>query len=216
MKYKAIIFDLDGTLINSLPDIVSSMNRVLLNHNLPEHSEESFRFFVGNGIENLVKSSLPDEYQTKASVQLFLDEYRNVYKEHCLDSTYPYPGIEDLLKYLGKRNIPTSVLSNKTDLFTKMMVNRIFNNHNFTAVQGAVDNIPIKPDPAAALKIAGEIGIPPEEIIFAGDSAVDIMTADRAGMVSAGVTWGIRPEEELLKAGVSFLIKHPKEFENLF
>lgn len=216
MKYKAVIFDLDGTLINSLPDIVSSMNRVLFNHNLPKHNEETYRFFVGNGIENLVVSSLPEEHRTRESIHLFLNEYRNIYKDHCLDSTYPYPGIDTLLEYLGKRKIPTSVLSNKSDLFTKMMVKHIFHNHNFTVVQGAVDNMPIKPNPAAALKIAGETGISPEEIIFAGDSAVDIMTADRAGMVSAGVTWGIRPEEELLKAGASFLINHPKEFENLF
>ncbi len=216
MKYKAVIFDLDGTLINSLPDIVRSMNRVLLNHNLPEHNEDTYRFFIGHGLEYLIEKSIPENFRTRESVKLLLKEYGNIYKKYCLDSTYPYPGIEDLLKYLEKRRIPMSVLSNKSDPFTKMMVNSIFSNQNFAVIQGAVKNMPIKPDPAAALKIAGETGILPEDMIFVGDSAVDIMTADRAGMASVGVTWGIRPEEELIKAGASFLIKQPRELKNLF
>lgn len=216
MQYKGIIFDLDGTLINSLEDIADSMNRVLKNHRLPVHDTESYRFYIGEGIENLIKNALPASERTPALIQSYLLEYRSIYKDHCLDTTRPYPGIEGLLSELWRRNVATAVLSNKSDKFTRYMTDEIFPENRFIIVRGAFEEIPIKPHPAGAQIIADKMGLSSETVIFTGDSAVDIETGKNAGMTSLGVTWGIRPERELVDAGASRLISEPAEILDYF
>ncbi len=216
MKFKGVIFDLDGTLINSLKDIADSMNDVLKNHNLPIHETDDYRYFIGEGIENLIIRALPEQERTVDNVKSYLTEYRILYKEHCLDNTEPYPGIEKMLSILWDKGIPTAVLSNKSDRFTRFMVNTIFPENKFITVRGAFEEIAVKPDPTGALIISKNMQLKNNNIIFVGDSAVDIETGKNAGMTSFGVTWGIRPESELIAAGASLLIHKPEQLLEYF
>lgn len=216
MKYKAVIFDLDGTLIDSLSDIASTMNRVLVEHGFPEHDIEAYRFLVGHGLEELVREALPADRRRENDVDFFLLEFRRVYKKHCLDTTRPFPGINSLLSFLEEKKIPKAVLSNKSDQYTKQLVAELFPDYEFHTVQGTVQGVPLKPEPGAAVSIAGNMHMDPGSVLFVGDSAVDIQTGQNAGMATAAVTWGIRPREELVKYNPTYLVNRPEELENLF
>lgn len=207
--FRAVLFDLDGTLADSLGDIGGAMNEALAAHGLPQHSKAAYQQFVGEGIEILVRraSGSLDENL----IQALIAEYRTCYAARIDVETRPYEGIEQMLDGLVAARVPMAVLSNKRDDFTVELVKRRFGRWPFREVRGERDDVPRKPDPTAAVQIAATLGLPPAACAFVGDTAVDMKTAVAAGMQPVGVLWGFRGRDELLAAGASRLLAHPLE-----
>jgi len=216
MPFKAILFDLDGTLIDSIRDIGEAMNRSLAAMTFPGHSMDDYRYFVGDGVRQLVQRALPKDQQHDSVIDEFLRAYRADYGNNWHVHTRPYEGIPELLKSLVAAGIPIGVLSNKPDGVTRKCVEYFFPDVPFIAVAGQKDDVPRKPDPAAALVIAEAMQLPPEQIVFVGDTATDMQTAVAAGMFPAGVTWGFRPEKELLDNGARLIAYKPEALRGLF
>ena len=210
---KGFIFDLDGTLVNTLADLAASMNSVLAREGYPEHPPEAYRLFVGNGILKLVERALPRENRGRAEELKppFLEDYW----ENCLARTVPYPGIPELLAELGDRKIPLGILTNKAEPLAVKIVRALFSEDLVENLKGAREGIPLKPHPDAALALSEGFGLHPREVVFVGDSAIDVETALKAGMMPCGVRWGFRSEEELLAAGAERLVSHPRELLEL-
>ena len=215
MNYSAIIFDLDGTLLNTIDDLANSMNAVLKQYGLPIHAVEKYKYFVGNGMENLTRRVLPTSYIDEKFVQTFLSEFQDQYKESWHILTKPYPGIEALINSLTALGIKMSVLSNKSDHFTQIIIDHYFGLDRFEYVYGARVDVPKKPDPTGALEIAQKSNIQPSAFLYLGDSGVDMQTANAAGMYALGATWGFREINELKKHGVKRLISDPMEIIEL-
>jgi phosphoglycolate phosphatase len=209
MKFEAVIFDLDGTLLDSLIGIVDAMNALLRRLGYPTHGPDAYKYFVGEGIRELVVRALPKDKVDEHDIDGLVAEYRAIYDTTWPEKSPPYEGIPELLDTLSRKNIKMGILSNKSDDFTKRMTAALLPNWEFEAVFGKRSDIPRKPDPAAALEIADIMGIPPKNIIFMGDSGVDMQTAVRAGMLPVGVLWGFREKEELLTNGAKHVIHHP-------
>jgi phosphoglycolate phosphatase len=209
MKFKGIIFDLDGTLVNSLEDLADSMNTVLQNHNFPTHAIPAYKHFIGNGIRNLVYKTLPetnrDEILITECYDLMIEEYRN----NSVNKTKPYDGITGLLDELVSRNMKLAVFSNKADEFTKKIVLTLLPEWNFEAIVGLSNDAHKKPNPFVALQISEKLGIRPEDMIYVGDSGTDMQTANNAGMYAVGALWGFRTKEELISNGAMCLINNP-------
>ncbi len=206
---KAVIFDLDGTLVDSLGDIASAMNEVLERHGFPTHPLAAYRRFVGDGMERLVRRALPPV--DEAVVERVLRDMRATYARHALRTTRPYPGVPELLDRLSAAGVGLAVLSNKPHEPAVAMVRALLPRWPFAAVQGAVPGRPRKPDPAGALDLVRRLGVAPEGCLLVGDTPTDMATARAAGMVPVGVLWGFRPESELRRAGARFLIRRPLE-----
>jgi phosphoglycolate phosphatase len=215
MTFKSIIFDMDGTLLDTLSDIAATMNHVLRSHGWPEHKINEYRTLVGEGIENLVSRSIPPGNRQDDLISSLVLEYRKYYADHWADHTTVYPGINEMISELEKRKIPMSVLSNKSDMFTKKMAAAFFPEIKFSAVFGSTPGVPNKPDPTSAIGIAEMIGIMPSEMIFLGDSSVDMKTAVAAGMYPVGALWGFRGRDELVRSGASAVISHPMDLLDL-
>ncbi len=211
MTFEAVIFDLDGTLLNSLEGIADAMNVLLERLGYSTHPLETYKYFVGDGIAEMVQRALPEVSREKSDINKLVTDYRDIYHTTWPKKSPPYEGIPELLDALSQKNIKLAVLSNKSDDFTNRMVSELLPDWKFEVVMGAQPGIPEKPDPYAALKIAEIIGIAPTNIIFMGDSGVDMKTAARANMYPVGVLWGFREAEELLANGAKKLIKHPME-----
>jgi phosphoglycolate phosphatase len=209
MEHTAIIFDLDGTLLDTLADIADAANRVLVSRQLPTHELPAYRDFVGNGVEALMRRAIPTGHRDAETIASCSAQFRRVYCKTWNLSTSPYPGIHELLDLLRKRRVPLAVLSNKPHVNTIECVNEFFDTATFAVVYGQRDDIPCKPNPAAALAIAGALKVSTGECIFVGDSNVDMQTAVNAGMTGIGVTWGFRPRAELLHSGARLTIDHP-------
>jgi len=217
LKRRAIIFDLDGTLLDTLQDLGEAMNAVLDEHNFPGHPVSDYRFFVGEGMEDLVRKVLPEQEKgNEALIEKMVEKMRKEYCRRWSRHSRPYPGVPEMLERLEGCALPKAVLSNKPHHFVEEMVKKLLGTWSFAVVQGALPGIPLKPDPAAALEIAREMKIPPGEIILAGDSGIDMQTAESAGMYGAGVLWGFRDADELLAAGARTLLSHPRELFELF
>ena len=215
MGYSGVIFDLDGTLLNTLDDLANSMNYVLRKHGFPVHAVERYRYFVGNGMEKLVRRALPPESQDEKMVELCLFEMEREYSERWHDATSPYGGINELIDRLDSMGIKISVLSNKPDYLTKMTTDKYFGITRFSFVIGARIGVPKKPDPFSALEISRLSKIPPSDYLYLGDSGVDMKTANAAGMYAVGATWGFREIDELLENGGKALINSPLELVKL-
>ncbi len=211
MKYKGIIFDLDGTLLDTIEDLADSMNSVLAKHGFPEHPVSSYKIFVGNGMEVLVRRALPENVKDEELVMKCLSAMREEYGKRWDNKTRPYDGINELLDRLAEEGIKTAVLSNKPHDFTEVIVNKYFPDHKFEAVLGQRSSVPPKPDPAGALEISRLMGIPPENILYLGDSNTDMKTANAAGMYAVGALWGFRTAEELKENGAKALVSKPSE-----
>lgn len=207
LNIKAAIFDLDGTLTNTLQDIACAMNRALRLHQLPEFAVDEYRYLVGDGAKTLARRAVRDRLELAESVQ---KEYQSYYEKHTLDTTKPYDGIPELLHMLAEQGIQLCVLSNKPHADTCGVVKHFFPDVPFAVVQGQVDSVPVKPDPAGALNIAGKLGLPPEQFVYLGDTNVDMRTAVSAGMHAVGVTWGFRSAEELKQFGAEILLDKPQ------
>ena len=216
MKIKAVVFDLDGTLLDTVGGIAAAMNKVLNAAGLPPHDIVDYKGFVGDGVAKLTERVLPPEMRTLENIADYKQRYRVVYDETWLEHTCPYDGVEDMLRALRERGVILAVLSNKLHSNTVDQVDRFFPWKPFEVVLGARDGIPLKPDPQAVLEIAGLIDVTPGEFVFVGDTPVDMLTAKAAGMTGIGASWGFRTVEELRGAGASRIIDHPMDLiENL-
>jgi len=206
---RAIIFDLDGTLLNTLADLADSGNAALGALGLPQHPQDAYRFFVGLGIEELVRRMLPEARRDPETIAAANKIIGEEYKRRWKDKTRPYPGILELLDALRQRGLPVCVLSNKPQPYTDLTIEAFFPGWPFTIVRGARPEVPNKPHPAGALAIAAELGLAPGSIAFVGDSATDMKTARGAGMLPVGVLWGFRDEKELTSNGAQHIISQP-------
>lgn len=215
MKYdlRAVLFDLDGTLADSLADLANATNWALTQLGCPTHPTKSYRYFVGDGARELCARALPANKQNLVDETLRL--MREHYDAHCFNLTKLYPGIPELISTLAERHLKLAVLSNKPDVFTKRMITHYFNPSPFTIVRGQLPNVPLKPDPTAALQIAQELTIPAAQWLYLGDTDTDMRTAVGAGMHAVGVLWGFRDREELVKSGAEHIVAHPKEVLDL-
>ncbi len=203
MHLRAALFDLDGTLVDSLADIAAAMNHSLAAHGLPTHPTGDYRHFVGEGVRVLVRKAIPKGLE--ALHESVLSAYRDFYEEHLFDQTRPFADIPALLAQLAAEEVRLAVLSNKADRFTRRLVERLLPGVPFMAVYGERPGVPRKPDPTAALALAAELGVAPADCAFVGDTAVDMDTARNAGMYGIGVTWGFRSAEELQAHGARVL-----------
>lgn len=210
---RALIFDLDGTLVDSLHDLADAVNGALERHRLPTHPVEAFRTFVGEGQVRLIEKVLPPGRQELRDE--VLAEFRRIYLLDPTRKTRPYEGIPELLATLQARNLPLAVLSNKPDAPTQVIVQRLFTSGTFRVCFGERAGVPRKPDPASALEVACRLGVDPSECAFVGDSAIDIRTARAARMRALGVLWGFRAREELEAAGAHGIVTHPSELPAL-
>lgn len=208
MEEKAFIFDLDGTLIDSLVDIALCTNIVLEEFNLPTHKIDAYRNFVGGGASVLIKSSVPKNSSDEI-INKVLQRFKVVYDQEQHFNTKPYDGIYELLKQLKNRGIKVGVLSNKPHYFTCKYVEEFFKDLQIEEIHGQKEEIPKKPNPIAAIEIANSFNISCENIFFVGDSDVDMQTAKNAGMIAVGVDWGFRGPDELIEHGADYIVKTP-------
>jgi phosphoglycolate phosphatase len=216
IEFQAILFDLDGTLLDTLADIACAANAGLKQLGFPTHPVESFRRFVGDGAGCLARRTLPEDHQDDETVDRCREIIAAHYAKCWADNTRPYPGVAELLAELHERKIPMTVLSNKPHDATRTVVDGYFPDHHFQIVRGAVPSVPRKPDPAGALQIAEELDIMPQRFVYLGDTDTDMRTAVAAGMFAAGALWGFREAEELIANGAQTLVKNPQEVINLF
>ncbi len=209
MDCKAIIFDLDGTLLDTLGDIADAVNRVLSSRGYPVHSHETYKWFVGDGAKKLIERALPPERLSAPIVEGCLKDFINDYHANWSVATRPYPGITDLIAGLVDKRVRLAVVTNKPHQFAKAMMDYYFDAIAFRPVLGQQDRIPKKPHPQQALAAAATMGVDPAACIFLGDSAVDVETALRAGMQAVGAGWGFRSIQELTDAGAEKILEHP-------
>lgn len=210
MKFEGVIFDLDGTLVNSLEDIADSMNSVLMDFNYPAHEVESYKSFIGKGIQNLVRVSLPESNRDEITVTKCSNLMMETYKKNCLNKTKLYDGIIDLLNQLKSRNMKLGVFSNKADELTKKIVQELMPNY-FDIVMGLSTEAHKKPNPVGALHISEKLNIPPENMLYIGDTDIDMQTANNSGMYGIGVLWGFRTKEELIASGAKYVLNYPMD-----
>jgi phosphoglycolate phosphatase len=214
-KYKAVLFDLDGTLLDTLEDIADAANRVLAARGFPTCPLDIHRAAVGNGARRLMARILPEDQRSEEMIQECFLAFRKDYGVNWNVKTRPYPGIPEMLDALGARGLKLAVLSNKPADFTRKCVYGILTKWKFEEVVGAEDAIPIKPDPTGAVQIAERMRIAPSEFLFLGDTGVDMKAANAAGMFAVGALWGFRDREELIRDGGKVLLEHPTELVDL-
>lgn len=214
---KAVLFDLDGTLLDTLQDLADSGNAVLVDHGHPPHPVDSYRTFIGNGMANLVRAIFPEGHcpAEGEETDAFLEQYRAAYGRNWKNTTQPFPGIPEVLDELARREIPIGVLSNKSHDFTLKCVDEFLSPWEWQAVLGFRDGIEKKPDPTGAHEAAEIFGVDPENCLFIGDSDVDMFTARNAGMKAVGVSWGFRSVQELLSAGAEVILETPGDLLSL-
>ena len=213
---RAVLFDLDGTLLDTLEDLAASTNRSLARLGLPPHPVQAYRYFVGDGLAVLASRTLPPDRQDPRTIESLKDLFNQDYDVHWADRTRPYEGVPALLDALSARGVPMAILSNKPHSFTRAMVEHFFPSWKFAAVFGARDSHPRKPDPAAALEICAAMGLEAGDMLYAGDTRTDMQTARSAGMFPVGVLWGFRPREELVENGAEALVASPGELLSFF
>lgn len=209
----AVLFDLDGTLADTLFDIADAMNRMLAQHGQPTHELDAYRHFVGDGVRLLVERALPGDQQ--ALVEPILAEYLPHLAEHGADHAALYPRIADMLDGLVERGLPIAVLSNKPDDATRLCIEKLCSRWTFSQVRGQIDGIPKKPEPNVALEIAESLGVAAGDCLFVGDTRTDMETANNAGMFAVGCTWGFRDRAELIEYGAHAIIDEPMQLMQL-
>lgn len=212
MRTQAVVFDLDGTLLDSLTDIANAGNAVLKTHGFPTHSPDAYRWFVGDGVGRLLHRIVPTEHQQdKTLLDSLLREFAAQYLQSWDVESRLYDGIPELLDELVARQIQLAVLSNKPQTFTEKCVSHYLSPYPFAAVLGQDSARPPKPDPTGVHEIMGVLQVPTAACYYLGDTGVDMKTARQAEMLAIGVTWGFRDAEELMQAGAQHLIHHPSE-----
>ncbi len=215
MNKQLVIFDLDGTLLDTVADLANATNQALVRCGYPPHPTEAYYRFVGNGINKLFARALPEEARTEENVQHIRALFIPYYNEHNADDSRPYPGIVELLTHLQNQGIQLAVASNKYQQATAKLVGHFFPDIRFAAVYGQREGIPIKPDPTIVNDILSVTGISRARALYVGDSGVDMQTARNASVESAGVIWGFRDEEELRVNGADHIIHSAKDILKL-
>ncbi len=215
MTYQAVVFDLDGTLLDTIDDLADSMNAVLEANGMPVHPVESYKIFVGDGVVSLVRRALPAGQYSEDEIKKYVLLMREQYTRRWADKTRPYDGIEDLLHELTVRGIKLTVLSNKPHDFTQLCVEKFLGGFSFDVVQGVASDVAPKPDPAGAKRICELLSLPASAFLYLGDTNTDMQTAANADMYAVGATWGFRTADELLRHGAKTLIDHPMDLLKL-
>ncbi len=215
MQICAFIFDLDGTLLDSIGDIAASGNAALAELGFPKFSVDCYRAFVGDGVANLARKVLPEGHRDEETVKRFLGKFKDQYSKRWNETTRPYPGIVELLSALTERGVRMGIISNKRDDFTKACVLELLPGSRFGEVRGESESTPVKPDPSGTIAVAKALGCAPSSCVFVGDSEVDAETARRAGMRFVAVEWGYRSRAQLEAAGVSLFVREPRELLRL-
>ena len=210
-KYKGVIFDLDGTLVDTIGDIAACMNSALKLRGFPEHGSDEYRSKVGWGIERLALLSLPEEARSKDLAVALAKDSAKLYAENPLVHSRPYPGIADLLSMLVQRKIKTAVLTNKPHPVAEKVIAGLFPPNSFECVLGEISGGARKPDPACVWELLVELDLTPANIIFVGDSEIDMETAVTSGCFALGVSWGYRSRETIVEAGAKQIIDRPEE-----
>ena len=212
---KLIVFDLDGTLINSLEDLADSANWMLMQHGFPTHPVDAYRYFVGDGMRKLIERILPPEERNEKQIERCKAEFIAYYTIHMEDKTVVYPGMIELLKELKDRGLKIAVATNKVHIAVAPLMAKYFPGIHFDSLIGQREGIPVKPAPQIMYDILKENGCQPSEALHVGDTATDMQLAHSAGVESVGVLWGYRPLEELQEAGAEHIIRVPEELLGL-
>jgi phosphoglycolate phosphatase len=215
MDFAGVIFDLDGTLVDTLEDIADAMDRVLAREGAPGHTYDEYRYLIGHGIRNLVTEALPPALRDEETVARCYERMIEDYGGNSLVKTRPYEGVPELVAGLRATRVPLAIHSNKSDALTRGIVAALLDPADFVVVAGARPDAPLKPDPAVALAMAVRFGLPPARIVYLGDSLVDMRTATAAGMIAVGASWGFRTREELVESGARVVIDRPLDLLEL-
>lgn len=208
---KLVIFDLDGTLLNTITDLGIATNHALEELGYPTHALSSYPFYVGHGVRRLLERVLPEEARTPEIIARLRGHFEKYYNEHNRDHTEPYPGIAPLLESLQKMGISVAVASNKYQAAVTDLVLHYFPEINWAAIEGQKEDVPVKPDPSIVFEILGKCPTPKTDVLYVGDSGVDMETARRACVESVGVTWGFRPIKELRENYADHIVNRPVE-----
>lgn len=208
---KLVIFDLDGTLVNSIYDLADSVNSILKGNGYPIHETDKYYYFVGNGTRKLCERAIPEDKRNDAEIDRIHELFLKHYSENYLNKTVLYDGVKATVKALIESGVKCAVASNKTDIFTNEIIDAFFEKNTFCCVSGKRDGFAAKPDPKIVYDILKKTGTDKQDAIFVGDSNVDIMTARNAGIKSVGCLWGFRTYEELEEAGADYIINEPAD-----
>lgn len=211
MNYEAVLFDLDGTLLDTIADLTDSMNLALKRLGFPGHDVRACKMFVGDGVEMFAFRALPENSRDQDMVEKCALLMRQEYRKRWARKTRPYEGVPELLDELARKNLKTAILSNKPDDATKEMVAELLAKWHFHPVTGAQRSMPKKPDPTLALEVSRQLRVAPERFLYLGDTSTDMRTARSAGMFAVGVLWGFRSAEELRESGAQVLVDHPRK-----
>ena len=215
MKKKLVIFDLDGTLLNTIEDLGHAVNHALEKNGYATHTIASYPFFVGNGVRRLITRVLPEDYRKDDIIDKLLRDFKGYYDEHCCDYTKPYSGIPELLQDLRDQGVRVAVASNKYHSAVEKIIGHYFGDVEWAAIEGQKDGVNVKPDPSVVFAILGKARVRKAEVLYVGDSGVDMETARRACIDSVGVTWGFRPEKELVESYAGTIINKPEDILSL-
>lgn len=216
MEKQAVLFDLDGTLLDTLEDLAACLNAVLEQFGLPPHPLEAHKYMIGDGLRTYVVRALPEDRRNdEALIERVIQADRELYGANWAAKTHLYDGVPELLSTLADRGLKLAVLSNKPDGFTRLMVSHFMGDVPFQQVRGARDGTPLKPDPAAAVEIADALGAAPENFLYVGDTSTDMRTAVGAGMFAVGALWGFRTRDELEASGANVMIHQPLQVLDL-
>ncbi len=215
MSFRAVIFDLDGTLLDTLEDLADAVNRTLAANGYPTHPVDAYHYFIGDGSKMLITRALPPGRLDPETVDTCFETFRNDYRQNWKVKTRPFEGIPEMLHQLTELGVKMAVLSNKPHEFTRLCVAELLTAWNFGPILGQRETVPLKPDPAGAFEIARQLNLSPSDFLYLGDSAVDMQTATAAGMFPVGACWGFRPASELQESGAKALIEKPTELLEL-
>lgn len=212
---KLYIFDLDGTLLNTLEDLADSANHVLSAHHFPTHPVDAYRYFVGNGMPTLIRRILPPEHRDSEVYQVCFNEFLEYYTLHMHDKTTVYEGLTEVLETLQQQHVKLAVATNKVHSALAPLMTNFFPTVKWDALFGQREGVPVKPEPQVVYDILAATGCTKEETLYFGDTAVDMDTAHAAGLKAVGVLWGYRPRTELEEAKAEIIIEKPVEILSL-
>lgn len=211
---KAVLFDLDGTLVNSLFDLATSTNYALAEMGFPIHETDKYKYFVGDGMPKLIERALPEDKRTPEICAETLKVFNGHYQEHYVDQTREYQGVSQMLEVLVQKRLRLAVVSNKAQEFANTVVSKTIGDV-FHIVCGKQEGYPAKPDPTLTLKVVSDLGVEPNECIFVGDSGMDMLVAKNAGITAIGVDWGFRTVRELIVNGADYIVHTPQDILNV-
>lgn len=210
VKFDAVFFDLDGTLVNSLADLANSVNYVLRQSGYPTHSTDAYKYFVGDGIAKTIERALPEEHRTNDNILMLKDMFAEHYVVHYADNTVAYDGLIQLVSSLKEKGIKLAVITNKSQDMAEKIIKKIYGN-SFDLILGLKEGIPPKPDPTGIMMAMNQLGVESSKCAFVGDSGMDVQGAINAGAYPIGVLWGFREKAELVKFGAKFIASNANE-----